>query len=234
MLIRLLLVLCTFDLAACASTHDLDKDVSNPSGGGFSTEEIAPGFFRLYARSNNARIATARAARRTWDYRAAQLCGQNAYRDLSVTESLIRGPYVFSYRTYLYASTREGYLICNSSGLSDEEAKRLLVEKTRAENEARVRRIEARLSEYDPVECKSEAQDKSPEHYFTMGKEYWQVTKYDVAMSCFQKVQSMVSEGLAFREACFHIGMMYELGQGVERNETIAKHWYRKSGYLQD
>jgi hypothetical protein len=229
-------------LAACASTHDLDKEGISVFGGGFSKEEIQPGFFKLYARSNSALFTTAGAARGTWDYVAAQLCGMNAYRELSVTENILRGPeYTFYLRgqgilaANQHNSTREGYLICNSSGLSDEQAKNILIEKNRAES-VETRRVAARLAHYNPEDCTNEAQQqKSADHYFEIGQEYWKATRYDVAMSCFLKAQSTAAPfEHAYQEACFHIGMMYELGQGVERNPAVAEKWYRKSGHLKD
>jgi len=228
-------------LVACASTHNLAEDGSNILGGGFITEAIRPGLYRLYARGNKAMFPDDGAARRTWDARATQLCGGKTYKEFGIFEGqtasneatfFVRniGPLTFQQ----HDTSKEGYLLCDSSGLSESQAKIVLVEKLRLEDEQRVQRIAKILSEYDPSECDIKPTNKTTNYFFLMAKDYLDSRKFDVAMSCFKKVVSLSSSGDAFRDSCFHIGTMYELGHGVSRNEAEAKSWYRKSGDLKD
>jgi hypothetical protein len=134
------LLLLTLVLTACASsTHNLDTQGRSFRGGGFSTQEIAPGFFRLYARSNNVTLGVGATggAQKTWHNMATRLCRRNGYRELDVTENtseLI--PTAPGFAPVGYA-TKAGYVICNSAGLSDGAVRALLQEKLEPEQPAR-------------------------------------------------------------------------------------------------
>jgi hypothetical protein len=234
-------VLVIANLVGCASTHNLAEDGSNILGGGFTAEAIRPGLYRLYARGNKALFPDNGAARRTWDARATQLCGAKAYKEFGIFEGRTTGneatisvrgigPLTFQQ----HDTSKEGYLLCDSSGLSESQAKIVLTEKLKLEDEQRVQRTAKILSAYDPDECNAKPTSKTADYFFLMAKDYLDARKFEVAMACFKKVVSLSSSGDAFRDSCFHIGTMYELGHGVSRNDAEAKSWYRKSGDLKD
>jgi TPR repeat protein len=234
-------VLVIANLASCASTHNLAEDGSNILGGGFTTEAIRPGLYRLYARGNKALFPDAGAATRTWGARAAQLCGAKAYKEFGIFEGrttgneatiVVRGIGPLTFQQH--DTSKEGYVLCDSSGLSESQAEIVLTEKLKLEDEQRAQRTATILSEYDPTECSAKSTNKTADYFYLMAKDYLNARKFEVAMSCFKKVASLSSGGDAFRESCFHIGTMYELGHGVSRNEAAAKSWYRKSGDLKD
>lgn len=234
-------VLVIANLASCASTHNLAEDGSNILGGGFTTEAIRPGLYRLYARGNKTLFPDDGAARRTWDARATQLCGAKAYKEFGIFEGrttgneatiLVRGIGPLTFQQH--DTSKEGYLLCDSSGLSESQAKIILTEKLKLEDELRAQRTAKILSEYDPTECSAKSTNKTADYFYLMAKDYLSAREFEVAMSCFKKVASLSSSGDAFRDSCFHIGTMYELGHGVSRSEAEAKSWYRKSGDLKD
>jgi len=228
-------------LVGCASTHNFAEDGRNILGGGFNSEETRPGLYRLYARGNKALFPNVGAARRTWDARATKLCGSTAYKEFGVVEGskvgneatfFVRGLGPLTFQQH--DTSKEAYLLCDSSELSESQARNVLIEKLKAEDAQKKQRTSEILSAYDPSECASGAANRTAEYFFLMAKDYLDGQNYDVAMSCFLRVVSLQSEGRAYRDSCFQIGVMYELGQGVQRDIGVAKSWYRKSGDLKD
>jgi hypothetical protein len=228
-------------LVGCASTHNFAEDGSNILGGGFTTEEIRPGLYRLYARGNKALFPDVGAAQRTWDARAIQLCGPKAYKEFGVVEGrttgneatfFVQGLGPLTFRQH--DTSKEAYLLCDSSGLSESQAQNALLEKIKAEETQRNLRTSKILSAYDPMECAVGPTNRTAEYFHLMAKDYLEARKFDVAMTCFLKVVSLQTEGRTYRDSCFHIGVMYELGQSVQRDVATAKTWYRKSGDLKD
>lgn len=88
---RAALLMVAVAATGCVSTHDTQKDGSNPLGGGYWDSEIKKGFFRIDAKSNFAMWADYTGARLTWKFRAEKLCGSSDYEELQVwTLSLLR------------------------------------------------------------------------------------------------------------------------------------------------
>lgn len=75
---KLAFALVVAGLAGCASTHDLSKG-SNMLGGGYKQEEMGPGLFYIYARSNHAPWTNLEAARTTWRTGAERACASAEY-----------------------------------------------------------------------------------------------------------------------------------------------------------
>ena len=112
-------------LAGCASNHDLKENGSNALGGGYREANPAPGIFYISSRTNFAPWVNVSGAQRSWRSRAEKLCGPTGYREVKISEgSYEQGP-AFFFVPYII-TTRDGYAVCNSAGLSDEEAMALI------------------------------------------------------------------------------------------------------------
>jgi ankyrin repeat protein len=68
------------------------------------------------------------------------------------------------------------------------------------------------------------------ENYYRRGKILMELNDYKPAMICFLRSQEVEMDTRTFKESCSSIGLMYELGWGVEKNMSAAKEWYRKAG----
>ncbi|MCR2746502.1 hypothetical protein [Limnobacter parvus] len=107
-------------LAGCASSHDLSSG-SNMLGGGYKQEELGPGLFSIYARSNHAPWANYEAARVTWRNGAEKACGSGAYDELAINESERDTGLQTSTGVRYMVTERTGYAQCDSSTLSESE-----------------------------------------------------------------------------------------------------------------
>lgn len=116
-------------LAACASKHDLSQG-SNMLGGGFKQEELGPGVFYLYARSNHAPWANYEAARITWRNGAEKACGSAEYDELSVRESERDTGLQNSSGVRYLVTERTGFAKCDSTTLSNEEVNKAIARHT--------------------------------------------------------------------------------------------------------
>ncbi|MCE2746827.1 MAG: hypothetical protein LW710_13105 [Burkholderiales bacterium] len=112
-------------LAGCASTHDLTKG-NNMMGGGYKQEELGPGLFYIYARSNHAPWANMEAARATWRTGAERACGSAEYDELFIKETERDTGLQNSSGVRYLVTERTAYAKCDSSSLSKEEIKKLI------------------------------------------------------------------------------------------------------------
>ncbi|HEX4856256.1 MAG TPA: hypothetical protein VFV28_05550 [Limnobacter sp.] len=112
-------------LAACASNHDLSTG-SNMLGGGYRQEELGPGLFHVYARSNHAPSPGIDAARVTWRNGAEKACGSADYDELSIRESERDTGLQNSSGVRYWVTERTGYAKCDSSTLSAAEVNKLI------------------------------------------------------------------------------------------------------------
>ena len=120
---RFLLLQLLVMSAACTSMHNIKKDGYNPLGGGYYDDEMKTGLHWLQAKSNFAAWPNYDSARKTWKTRAEQLCGNSDYQALRVKESVTEP---WSADGLHLVTTREAFVVCRSSGLSIEEARRVL------------------------------------------------------------------------------------------------------------
>lgn len=107
-------------LAACASKHDLTQG-SNMLGGGYKQDELGPGLFYLYARSNHAPWTNYEAARATWRNGAEKACGSADYDELSIRESERDTGLQNSGGVRYLVTERTGFAKCDSTTLSSQE-----------------------------------------------------------------------------------------------------------------
>ncbi|VWX36612.1 conserved exported hypothetical protein [Limnobacter sp. 130] len=112
-------------LAGCASTHDLSKG-NNMLGGGYKQEEVGPGLFYIYARSNHAPWTNIDAARTTWRNGAERACLSAAYDELSIQEGEKDTGLQNSSGVRYLVTERTGYAKCDSSTLSSAEINKII------------------------------------------------------------------------------------------------------------
>lgn len=125
MLQKLACVMVVASLVGCASTHDLSKG-TNMLGGGYKQEEMGPGLFYIYARSNHAPWANIEAARITWRNGAERACLSSAYDELSIREGEKDTGLQNSGGVRYLVTERTGYAKCDSSTLSGAEINKLI------------------------------------------------------------------------------------------------------------
>lgn len=122
---KLAFALVVAGLAGCASTHDLSKG-TNMLGGGYKQEEMGPGLFYIYARSNHAPWTNIEAARITWRNGAERACLSAAYDELNIQEGEKDTGLQNSSGVRYLVTERTGYAKCDSSTLSDAEINQII------------------------------------------------------------------------------------------------------------
>ena len=119
-------------MTGCASTHDLSQS-PNIWGGGIYREPLAPGLLYLVAKSNVAPWTNRGLVAEKWASEARAFCG-GGYRALRVGERIDEehDPMVVVGFSLPYLITvRQGFVVCDSAGLSDEAAAQLIEAKHR-------------------------------------------------------------------------------------------------------
>jgi tetratricopeptide (TPR) repeat protein len=223
-------------MGGCASSHNYRLDGANPLGGGFSDRELKPGFYELLARSNAAPWASFDAARATWTKRAHQLCGDQGFLEIVQSEdsgrsgtmpSYVRGQ-VFDLPRY--NTSIAGYVLCKSAGITLDEAHQYLNEIRAAAATERLNSFKAQLANLGGSNCSEVDPAVTAETYFQRGKVLIALNQYDAAMRCLQKALEGEKDTYIYRESCFLIATMYELGWGVGKNMETASMWRKKAG----
>jgi len=119
-----LALLSSLVFVGCASMHDLSSG-RNSFGGGVSSTEIRPGFFRILARTNWAPWSNFSAAKSSWQAVANSACGEGKWKEISFTEEArdagIQQMGVLSY----IVTERVGYALCQNAATTEAEAKAL-------------------------------------------------------------------------------------------------------------
>ena len=107
-------------IAGCASNHDLATG-PNHFGGGFTSKEVKPGFFRIVARTNGGPWSSFSEARRSWADVANAACGEGKWKEMAIKEAAFepRSPMgILSYVT----TERTGYALCHGAATTEAEA----------------------------------------------------------------------------------------------------------------
>lgn len=235
---RLPLLAAVLALSGCASTHNLRTDGNNLFGGGFIDEELRPGLYRMTAKSNMAIWPSFGAARSTWASRANELCGKDAYTAFDTTASegrtqpfpLVPHHSVVVFSASNYSATISGYLLCNSSSLSVDQARNFLrAEHDRSEQQA-VKALNKELELLGGGECDSTQSGVSNETYFRRAKVLMALQRYTDARFCFIRAQEGGGDSSYHRQSCESLGFLYEVGLGVEKDLETAQAWYQIAG----
>ncbi len=83
---------------------------------------------------------------------------------------------------------------------------------------------------HESGDCSKNSSAASAEIYLERGKSLLAVNEYKGALQCFLRVQEEEKYTQVYRDSCFQIAMMYELGWGVDKNMETAKAWLNKAG----
>lgn len=86
------------------------------------------------------------------------------------------------------------------------------------------------LIESNRYTCNDDLPGEFKTSFFSIGKELYELRQFNDAIECFQKTIGKNDSDKS--EAYYHLGMIYEIGLGVESNQTKAKEYYSKSGLL--
>ena len=114
-------------LLGCASTHNLSAG-PNYLGGGVSTTELKPGFFRIVARTNFAPWSNYSAAKSSWEKLANSACGEGKWKEIAVKEQAHdTGMNPLGFVPYI-VTERIGYVLCRHSPITIQEAKSVVLE----------------------------------------------------------------------------------------------------------
>jgi hypothetical protein len=112
-------------LGGCASSHNTATGEANLLGGGYYVSRVHDGVFQISVKTNLAPWSNSIAAQSSWRDRAIALCGTDRFRELEIKEgSYDQGPSIGLLRQVI--TTRDGYAVCESSKLSDEDAQALI------------------------------------------------------------------------------------------------------------
>ena len=115
------LIMAAAFLCGCASSHNTATGEANILGGGYYVSRVHDGVFQISVKTNLAPWTNSFAAQSSWRDRAIALCGSDRFRELEIKEgSYDQGPSVGLLRQIV--TTRDGYAVCESSKLSDEDA----------------------------------------------------------------------------------------------------------------
>ncbi|TMN89511.1 hypothetical protein CWB73_01145 [Pseudoalteromonas phenolica] len=112
-------------LGGCASSyHNIDLEGESALGGGFRDKKIAEGMYKIMAKTNFAPWLNYSAAHKTFNRRAKELCDGD-YQILRTTESQSEHMETEGLAKYIISKV-DGYVLCENTLTSKEEAKRLL------------------------------------------------------------------------------------------------------------
>jgi tetratricopeptide (TPR) repeat protein len=79
-------------------------------------------------------------------------------------------------------------------------------------------------------DCSESAPKVSAEIYFLRDKTLVAMNEYKGAMQCLMRAQEEENDTQLYRDTCFQIATMYELGWGVDKDMEKSKAWLKKAG----
>lgn len=87
------------------------------------------------------------------------------------------------------------------------------------------------LEELGGGDCSRKSAMVGAENYYRRGKILMYLNDYKPAMTCFVQAQEIEKNTSISQKSCSEIGLMYELGWGVEKDKAAAEEWYKKAGF---
>lgn len=119
---KMMAVLSLLMFTGCSSYHNINEDGESSLGGGFKDRVIADGVYKITAKTNFAPWANFDAANDTFNRRAKELCAGN-YNVIESSEDEFEHVETAGAAKYIISRV-EGYVHCESSKLTGEEAQR--------------------------------------------------------------------------------------------------------------
>lgn len=129
-----LIMLSAALLCGCASSHNLKSDGTSLLGGGFLDYKVTEGMFEIIAKTNASPWVNTSAAKTTWRERATTLCGSDKFREFDIKDGQEDLPSTFVSPFVAIPSvstTRQGFAVCESANLSDDDVRALLRKRAR-------------------------------------------------------------------------------------------------------
>ena len=117
---KILTVLSLFIFAGCSSYHNINEDGESSLGGGFKDRIIADGVYKITAQTNFSPWTNFDAANETFNRKAKELCAGN-YDVIKSAEDEFEHVETAGAAKYIISRVK-GYVRCEASKLSDEEA----------------------------------------------------------------------------------------------------------------
>ena len=114
--------------------------------------------------------------------------------------------------------------------MSRDDAVKYLNDLSAMEEKEQVLAQKNELAELGGSNCSGKEDGVTADIYYRRGKLLMDLNEYKAAMSCFMQVQVLEHDTSVYRDSCSEIGMMYELGWGVEKDLLVSKIWYKKAG----
>jgi len=91
-----------------------------------------------------------------------------------------------------------------------------------------------KMAAVDVKGCEKALPDDFNQTYFRVGKTLYDARAFAPAKLCFEKSTELDEDADDKHDAYFHLGMMYELGQGIDADDEAAKQLYAKAGLLEE
>jgi tetratricopeptide (TPR) repeat protein len=220
--------------AGCTAYHDANNSRNYSAfSGGFSDKKIDNGIYEIDVASAVNVVVSKSSVERVWDKRAKELClGDFQKYKFKIDENInnkvtdITTQVTFKY----YRLHAEGYAICNNGRLAYDEAISVIETPARlkAEKEAR---LNAFSSEDIERGCSSDLKDI--DQLESVGEVLFKRQLYQDAMRCFLNIYNIEKESPKKVDIYKKLGVMYEMGLGVEVDTEQASYWYKLAGFNQ-
>ncbi len=228
----------TLMIASCSSTQNL-REGRSIFGGGFSDEELRPGLYSITALGNTTPWASYAWAKETWNHRANQLCGKDQHQEIIASQDV---GYKGTSTTYaapgvfvplpIFNARLHGFILCNSSGLSKDEAIQFIESIRQRDAETLNANLVSKLMALGGSDCSTANLDISADNLSKRGQLLINLSRYEEGIICLMKAIGRGEGTVAYRESCEELGRIYEMGWGIPANLSIAKEWYKKAGLL--
>jgi tetratricopeptide (TPR) repeat protein len=198
--------------------------------GGYTDNKIQDGIYRINAESGVSPIGQESSVTRVWNKRASELC-QGEYKQSDFKVNVIDQGFTYMNQGNIgyYVTRASGYAVCsNFNGTFSEALDQIKAPIQLLTKELKLKR-EQLLSK---MEGGCDAQKMDLQTLENIGNEFYKTKLYKEAMVCYLGVYEKDKNVLSKSEVYNRIGLIYELGLGVEENMEEAKRWYRLAGLI--
>lgn len=224
------LFLFLFLVSSCATYRNANEDGYSVLSGGYTDNEIQDGIFRINAESGVSPVGQESSVTKVWHRRAKDLC-QGGYKQSDLEVDVIDQGFTYMNQGLIgyYVTRASGYAVCSSfNGTFDDALDVIKAPKKALSQQLKIER-ELLLSE---MEGGCDVQNMSIDDLENMGNEFFKLNLYKEAITCYLGVYEKDKNILAKVEIYNRLGLIYELGLGVQANMEKAKQWYSLSGLI--
>ncbi len=220
-----LLLLVIMTLTACTSYRDINTEGQSFWLGGYTNKKLDEGLFKITVESGTAPIVYKIKVFNMWNRRAKELCDESYqaiyFNVKAISPTFTNNGYVITRAT--------GYAKCNSFNGDLAKAKQIIQLPESVVASKLIIQNEQLTSSTDGG-CNFNTMPL--EKLEQKGDAFYQVRNYKDAMVCFLSVYKLDKKSLNKKHVYQRIGLMYELGYGVEKNIAKARRWYKLAGLI--